>query len=122
MDPIEFEDLVARLFKARGFHVMTTARTGDEGVDVLAEDPDPITGGLMVIQVKRYRSTIGPHVVRELFGTVQDKGANKGILVTTSGFGPGSIEFAQNKPLTLIGGPELVDLLARHGLTGRLGP
>jgi restriction system protein len=121
MDPVEFERLVADLFQARGFRVMTTDRTGDEGVDVLAEDPDPITGGRIVIQVKRYASTVSPAVVRELFGTVQDKGATKGILVTTSGFGPGSHEFASNKPLTLINGSELVDLLARHGLKGRLG-
>jgi restriction system protein len=121
MEPDQFEELVADLFHARGLRVMTTARTGDEGVDVMAEDPDPITGGLIVIQVKRYRATVSPNVVRELYGTVQHRGAIKGILVTTSGFGPGSHEFARDKPLTLIGGVELVDLLVRHGLPGRLG-
>lgn len=122
MDPVEFENLVAELFRARGLHVMTTARTGDEGVDVVAEDPDPITGGLIVIQVKRYRATVSPGVVRELFGVVQHRGATKGILVTTSGFGPGSYEFARDKPLALISGPDLVGLLAEQGLRGRLGP
>jgi restriction system protein len=122
MDPEQFEDLVADLFRARGLIVMTTARSGDEGIDVIAEDSDPITGGLIVIQVKRYRATVSPSVVRDLYGVVQHRGATKGILVTTSGFGPGSHEFAQGKPLTLIGGTELADLLARHGLPGRLGP
>jgi restriction system protein len=122
MDPEQFEELVADLFRARGLDVMTTARTGDEGVDVIANDPDPITGGLIVVQVKRYRATVSPAVVRELFGVVQHHGATKGILVTTSGFGPGSHEFARDKPLALIGGQDLVDLLAQHGLPGRLGP
>ncbi len=122
MDPEQFENLVADLFRGRGLEVMTTARSGDEGVDVLAEDPDPITGGLIVIQVKRYRATVSPAVVRELFGVVQHRGATKGILVTTSGFGPGSHEFARDKPLTLIGGQELVMLLGQYGLPGRLGP
>ncbi|SNY62277.1 restriction endonuclease [Paractinoplanes atraurantiacus] len=121
MDPERFEDLVADLFRARGLQVVTTARSGDGGVDVEAQDPDPITGGLIVIQVKRYRATITPSVVRDLYGTVQHRGATKGILVTTSGFGPGSYEFAGGKPLTLISGAELADLLARHGISGHLG-
>ena len=42
MDPIDFEDLVAALFKAMGMEVMTTEHSGDGGVDVRAMDPDPI--------------------------------------------------------------------------------
>ena len=121
MDPIDFEDHVATLFKAMDFQVMTTARTGDGGVDVLATDFDPIRGGRIVIQVKRYAATVSPTAVRDLFGTVQHEGAIKGILVTTSGFGPGSREFADGKPLTLIDGPEVVRLLHQHGLSGHLG-
>lgn len=97
MDPVEFEELVAQLFKAMGFQVMTTARTGDGGIDVLATDFDPVRGGRMVIQVKRYSATVNPTAVRDLFGTVQHEGAIKGILVTTSGFGPGSREFAEDR-------------------------
>src|SRR5262249_40005367 len=39
MDPVDFEDLVAALFQAMGMQVMTTARSGDGGVDVQAMDP-----------------------------------------------------------------------------------
>jgi len=120
MDPGEFEDLVADLFRAMGLQTQTTARTGDGGVDVIAVDPDPIRGGRMVIQVKRYDSTIPPSVVRDLYGTVLHEGAIKGILVTTAGFGPSSYQFSQGKPLTLINGPELLGLLVQHGLTARI--
>lgn len=121
MDPLAFEDLVAELFRAMGMEAVTTRRSGDGGVDVDALDPTPIRGGKIVVQVKRYRNTVPPSAVRDLFGTVQDRGANKGVLVTTSRFGPGSHTFANGKPLELISGPELVDLLHRHGLRGRLG-
>ncbi|WP_372348887.1 restriction endonuclease [Streptomyces sp. KL116D] len=121
MDPIAFESLVADLFRAMGMQAVTTQRSNDGGVDVDALDPTPIRGGKIVVQVKRYRSTVPPTAVRDLYGTVQDAGANKGVLVTTSGFGPGSHAFANGKPLELIPGPELVDLLHRHGLAGRLG-
>jgi restriction system protein len=116
LDPIDFEDLVAALFKAMGMEVMTTERSGDGGVDVRAMDPDPIRGGKLVIQVKRYRNTVPPAPVRDLYGTMLHEGATKGILVTTAEFGPSAQEFAAGKPLTLIGGTQLVDLLARYGV------
>ncbi|MFJ1655016.1 restriction endonuclease [Streptomyces sp. NPDC088337] len=121
MDPIAFENLVAELFRAMGMQAVTTQRSNDGGVDVDALDPAPIRGGKIVVQVKRYRNTVPPTAVRDLYGTVQDAGANKGVLVTTSKFGPGSHTFANGKPLELIPGTELVDLLHRHGLRGRLG-
>jgi restriction system protein len=116
LDPIDFEDLVASLFKAMGMEVMTTERSGDGGVDVRAMDPDPIRGGKLVIQVKRYRNTIPPAPVRDLYGTMLHEGATKGILVTTAEFGPSAQEFAAGKPLTLISGTQLVDLLAQYGI------
>ncbi|MFI0817119.1 restriction endonuclease [Streptomyces sp. NPDC021098] len=121
MDPIAFESLVADLFRAMGMRAVTTRRSNDGGVDVEAMDPAPIRGGRIVVQVKRYRGTVPPTAVRDLYGTVQGSGANKGVLVTTSRFGPGSHTFAHGKPLELVSGAELVDLLHRHGLRGRLG-
>jgi restriction system protein len=116
LDPIDFENLVAELFKAMGMQVMTTQRSGDGGVDVRAMDPDPIRGGKLVIQVKRYRHTIPPAPVRDLYGTMLHEGATKGILVTTAELGPSAKQFAVGKPLTLIGGTQLVELLAQYGI------
>ncbi|MFJ5265422.1 restriction endonuclease [Streptomyces sp. NPDC088387] len=121
MDPVVFENLVADLFRAMGMQAVTTQRSNDGGVDVDALDPTPIRGGKIVVQVKRYRNTVPPTAVRDLYGTVQDAGANKGVIVTTSRFGPGSHTFANGKPIELVSGSELVDLLHRHGLRGRLG-
>ncbi|NJP46166.1 restriction endonuclease [Actinacidiphila epipremni] len=121
MDPLVFETLVADLFRAMGMQAVTTQRSGDGGVDVDALDPTPITGGTIVVQVKRYRHTVPPTAVRDLFGTVQHTGANKGVLVTTSRFGPTAHTFAHGKPLELVSGEQLVELLHAHGLSGRLG-
>ncbi|MER5865353.1 restriction endonuclease [Kitasatospora sp. NPDC002040] len=121
MDPIAFEHLIAELFRRRGFRTRTTARSGDQGVDVIAEDPDPVTGGQIVIQAKRYRRTVDPTAVRDLDATRVHHGATKGILVTTAGFGPDSRRWVEGKPLTLVDGPMLVGLLREHGLSGRLG-
>lgn len=71
--------------------------------------------------MKRYKATVSPAVVRELYGTVIAQGASKGILVTTSGYGPGSREFAHEKQLSLIDGRELLHHMAQYGIPGKLG-
>jgi restriction system protein len=58
--------------------------------------------------------------VRDLYGTILAEGANKGILVTTSSFGPDARDFAKDKPITLITGAELLHLLADHGYRARI--
>jgi restriction system protein len=58
--------------------------------------------------------------VRALFGVVQDEGAMKGILVTTSDFGPDSYGFVKDKPLELVSGAILLGLLEKHGHKARI--
>jgi restriction system protein len=91
-----------------------------EGVDAIAYDPDPIRGGKIVIQAKRYTNIVGVSSVRDLYGTVMNEGATKGILVTTSDFGSDSFNFAKDKPITLINGSNLLYLLEKHGYNARI--
>lgn len=115
MDPVEFEQLIARLMEAMGMKVELTARSRDGGVDVRGIDTDPFRGGNVIVQVKRYRDTVPPSAVRDLYGTLQhDRAATKAVLVTTSKFGPSSHQFVTGKPITLINGAELVGLLRHH--------
>ena len=57
--------------------------------------------------------------VRDLYGTVLNEGATKGILVTTSDYGPDAYGFAKDKPLVLMGGANLLHLLEKHGHSGQ---
>ena len=75
-------------FSSGGGEVKVTQASRDGGVDAVAFDPDPIRGGKIVIQAKRYTNTVGVAAVRDLYGTVLNEGATKGILVTTSDYGP----------------------------------
>ncbi len=63
---------------------------------------------------------MGVAAVRDLYGTVVNEGATKGILVTTSDYGPDAYEFAKNKPLTLMNGANLLFLLHKHGHKARI--
>ncbi len=51
-----------------------------------------------------------------------EEGATKGILITTSGFGPSSYEFANGKPLQLIDGTGLLALCRTHNVPARIAP
>jgi restriction system protein len=121
LSPGEFESLITNLFTRMGLEARQTHASRDGGVDCVAFDARPIFGGKVVIQAKRYKNTVGVSAVRDLFGTVQNEGASKGILVTTSGYGQSSYQFAAGKPLELIDGANLLYLLAEHaGVEARI--
>ncbi|GJM43203.1 MAG: restriction endonuclease [Gemmatimonadota bacterium] len=120
----DFEHLVrelfGKMFSEDGAEVKVTRASRDAGVDAVAFDPDPIRGGKFVIQAKRYTHVVGVSAVRDLYGTMMNEGAARGILVTTSHYGADSRDFAKDKPITLIDGPNLVHLLGEHGYTARI--
>lgn len=119
MDWQDFEHLIreifAKEFTENGGEVKVTQASADGGVDAIAFDPDPIRGGKIVIQAKRYTNVVGVSAIRDLYGTVMSEGATKGIIVTTSDYGTDSYEFAKGKPLTLLNGSNLLYLLEKHG-------
>jgi len=124
MDWLDFENLIREVFEKEfsigGGEVKITRASRDGGVDAVAFDPDPIRGGKIVIQAKRYTNTVSVSAVRDLYGTVLNEGATKGILVTTADYGPDAYEFAKGKPLTLLSGSELLYLLQKHGHRARI--
>jgi restriction system protein len=47
-----------------------------------------MTGGKFVVQTKKYTRDVQPTYVRDLWETAPHKGAIKGIMIATSGYGP----------------------------------
>ncbi len=120
----DFEHLIRELFEkefANGeTEVRITQASRDRGVDAVIYDPDPIRGGKFIIQAKRYTSTVDVSAIRDLYGTILNEGANRGIIVTTSSYGGDSYEFAKDKPITLLDGSNLLHLLQKHGYSFRI--
>lgn len=120
----DFEHLIREIFEKefarRGGEVKVTKASRDGGVDAIAFDPDPISGGKIVIQAKRYTRTVGVSAIRDLYGTVMNEGANKGIIVTTADYGPDAYHFASDKPLSLLSGSNLLHMLEQHGYKAKI--
>lgn len=119
MDWEDFEHLCRQLFEkafaGSGAEVKVTQASRDQGVDAVIFDPDVLRGGKIVVQAKRYTNTVDVSAVRDLYGAIINEGATKGILVTTSHYGPDAYGFAKDKPITLLNGEELLGLLEKYG-------
>ena len=114
LTPEAFEHLITNLFNAMEFEAYATQRSKDGGIDCIAYSKKSIVGGKYVIQAKRWTRTVQVDAVRDLFGAMDHERANKGILITTSKFAPACYKFAENKPMELIDGSILLDMIQRY--------
>jgi len=110
----DFEDFVEKLIKQLGFITEERKRGADGGIDIKAINEEPILKGTYIIQCKRYSSTIGEPIIRDLYGVVASERANKGILITNSKFSKKAKDFARTLPIELIDGNELTELFEKN--------
>ena len=108
LSPSEFERWTATLLEGYGYQVRNMPDTSDHGIDLIVTSP---AGEIGVVQCKRYRGTVGEPVVRDLYGTVVHVGAVRGFLVTTGAISRSARAWAGGKPLELIDGETLIQLL-----------
>jgi len=113
---MEFEQEVLKLLKAMGFEGTVTSATRDGGIDIVAYSSQPLIQGTYIVQCKDWSNPVGEPVLRDLYGTMMSKGANKGILVTSGNFTEDAIRFATGKPLELIDGAGFARLCKQYGL------
>lgn len=114
LNGVEFEDLVEKLISKMGFITERTKRSFDGGIDIIAINEQPMFDGKYIIQCKRYSGSIGEPILRDLYGVVSSEHANKGILITNSYFTKTAKEFAKNKPIELIDGKKLTNMLDKY--------
>ncbi|MCB9422220.1 MAG: restriction endonuclease [Ardenticatenaceae bacterium] len=109
LSPGDFEKYVGQLFRQKGYRVKLRGSKGDLGVDLELTRAD---GKQAIVQCKRYHNTVGPKIVRELYGTLIHEQAAHAFLVTTADISDAAREWAQFKPLTLIDGETLIKIAA----------
>jgi restriction system protein len=116
MDWYKFENLIRQLFEAMGLDVQVTQSSRDEGIDAVAYNKtDIVHRSEILIQAKRYSKCVPTNDVRALAGSVEEKRATAGVLVTTAWVSPETKTFAaRNNRLSIIEGGELKHLLAEH--------
>jgi restriction system protein len=118
MPPYDFQDLVAALLRAMGYHVLWVAPPGpDRGIDMIAHtDPLGATSPRIKVQVKRQAGTKIPvDGVRSFIAVLGDQ--DLGIYVSAGGFTSEAEREARSQEkrrLTLIDLDRLVELWIEH--------
>lgn len=99
--PRQFEEIVAEVFRSKGFEVDLTKRTRDGGKDIIAVHTDAIgIKNKYFVECKRYAESkkISVDVVRSLYGVMNTiDGPNKAIIVTTSTFTDDARKFVKQE-------------------------
>ncbi len=123
--PSFFEELIVELLVAMGYggaaddagHAL--GRSGDDGVDGVI-DQDPLGVDQIYVQAKRYAkgNTVGAGAIRDFFGALNLKKAQKGIFFTTSTFSSSATQTAQNlgMRIVLIDDEQLAKLMIRYNV------
>lgn len=125
VSPAFFEQLLIDLLLAMGYGgsnegmAHTLGRSGDNGVDGVINQ-DPLGVDQLYIQAKRYAegNNISAGDIRDFFGALNLKKAQKGIFITTSEFTPSAIQTAKNlgMRIVLINGKQLAHLMLRYNI------
>jgi restriction system protein len=124
MPGYEFEQIVARVLDGVGLRdSQVVGRSGDEGVDILAYLHSPFVAARVAVQVKRHTANVGPKDISYLRDRWA-KRADRLLFVTTADYTAGAREVADDpdKPVALVTGEQLVDIMITHGLGVRERP
>jgi HJR/Mrr/RecB family endonuclease len=113
-DGKNLEEKVQRLLQSMGLKSFTTKATGDGGIDIVAYSESPIFSGKYIVQCKDWGGSVGEPTIRDLYGVVMAESANKGILITTGTITKSAYKFADGKPIELIDGQQLNNLLQKY--------
>ena len=120
-----FERLIVELLLAMGYGGASEeagralGKTGDDGIDGVI-DQDPLGVDQVYVQAKRYgeANSVGAGAMRDFFGALSLKKAQKVIFVTTSSFSPSAVQTAKDlgSRIVLIDGAQLARLMIRYNI------
>jgi restriction system protein len=127
--PAFFEEIIVQLFVAMGYGGSSEeagralGQSGDNGVDGVI-DQDVLGVDQVYLQAKRYRegNNVSAGDIRDFYGALSLKRAQKGVFVTTSNFTESARETARGlgTRIVLINGSELARLAVRYNIGCRI--
>jgi restriction system protein len=117
MNPYEFQELVAALLRAMGYHLAWVSPPGpDQGLDILAyTDPLGAMGPRIKVQVKRRADKISVDGLRAFMALLG--GQDVGIFISTGGFtseAQREVRSQENRRISLIDLQRFFDLWVEH--------
>ena len=114
----EFEGLVGEAFRRRGYFLIEQGgNQPDGGIDLILRKD----GQVVLVQCKHWQTRqVGVAIIREQFGILSASKASQVFVVTSGSFTEDSVAFAAGKPMQLIDGPKLLELVGDVQQSGQL--
>lgn len=107
MTGIQFEEFLVQLFMKQGYRATMTKSSGDFGADLVLKG----NGETIVVQAKRYKSSVGVKAVQEIIAAIRMYDANSAWVVTNSYFTKQAQTLASHNDVRLIDRDELLELI-----------
>lgn len=107
MTGIQFEHYLKVLFRNLGYTVNITKASGDFGADLVISKYDK----KIVVQAKRYFTSIGIKAIQEVYSSKQYYGADEAWVVTNSFFTEAAKKLANVNEVVLIDRQRLIELI-----------
>lgn len=99
---------MAEAYRRQGYRVIENDLGPDGGIDVMQMKENDC----VIVQCKQWRArSVGVSVVREIYGVLTAHSANHAIIICCGDFTRDVIVFAEGKPIQLINGAKLLDLV-----------
>lgn len=108
MTALEFEHYCANTLSLQGWLTYLTPKSGDFGVDVIADRP----GERLVVQVKNWRKPVNLKAVQEVIGGRGYYKAQHAAVVAIAGFQPSAVELARANDVLLLSARQLARINA----------
>lgn len=119
LDPLAFERLCRHLLMATGIdEVEVTPGSHDGGIDGTGQLRIGLVSFRVAFQAKRWKGTVGPDVVQKMQGAMTSD-VDRGFVITTGHFSRAAQRQARMpgaRPVELVDGERLCDLLVKHRL------
>jgi restriction system protein len=106
-DPLEYENEICNLFSKAGFKSHITSKTGDQGIDVIAEK----NGFKVGVQCKLYSSKIGNSAVQEAFSGKVFYNLNFAIVCSNAEYTKSALQLASTCKVSLLHHMDLINNL-----------
>lgn len=120
--PTQFEDIVLDVLYKMGYGESREAlervgRAGDGGIDGIVP-LDKLGLQKVYVQAKRWASNVGTGEILNFIGALGTKGADKGVIMTTSDFTKGAREVLGHSKhnIALVNGRKLAELMIDNGV------
>ncbi len=107
LNPYDFEEAVAEVYRSYGYKVTVTQQSGDYGVDLLMKGKK---GTTYAVQVKQFRGSVGRPTLQRLQGALLNAEADVPVIVTLSYFTEPAKVYAQQHGIQLVDGERLLSM------------